>query len=205
MSSGAVADSGLIARVSFTCDTGTLPQYIVLAGFALHAHSSLNYTLDDKIDTLSGSWRLKNGLTVDITDNGSGIGSSTASTHATGIWDENFNGFGSTANNLKIDLLYKGQGEPPSGDTEQELKDNYFSRVRCLNHTATNGVSLVDVPAADFRIANPVGDPIANPTGQTANWRVQLGRFFGAGVDNSSGDPLKWALNDEVTVEFWDY
>ncbi len=212
MSSGAVADSGLIARVSFTCDTGFF-SYNTYAGFSLTRSTAYNYVLDDKINTLSGGWRLKNGLTVDIVDDGTGTGSSTSTPIATGIYDSFFaSGFGPTSNQIHIDLLYKGQGEPPSGDSEQDIKDNYWNRVKLVNHTATNGVPVAELLPSDFGFfvtaLGQYGDAVAqgtNGASSTDSYRMTFNIPAVVGANNSATDRLRWALNDEVTVEFWDY
>jgi len=200
MSAGAVADSGLIARVSFTCDAGTTANYQTNAGVSLSTLNNINDS--SKISTISSDFRLTNGLTVSLVTplNGNSIG--------TGIFDENFNGFGFTLNSFKIDLKYLGQGAPPSGDTEQEIKDNYWHNVFYINHTAANsGLVTANFPASTWDLANPYGDPVDQSavSSETDNHRVQFRRVLGTGANNSSGDLMKWALNDEITVEFRGY
>jgi hypothetical protein len=200
MSSGAVADSGLIARVSFTCDAGTTANYQTNAGISLSTFNNINDS--SKISTISSDFRLTNGLTVSL------VAPSNSNSVGTGIFDENFNGFGVSSNAFVIDLKYLGQGAPPSGDTEQEIKDNYWHNVRYINHTAANsGLVTASFPASTWYLINPYGDPIdqSSVSGETDNHRVQFRRLLGSGFNNSSGDLLKWALNDEITVEFRGY
>ncbi len=200
MSSGAVADSGLIARFSFTCDAGTTANYQTNAGISLSTFNNINDS--SKISTISSDFRLTNGLTVSL------VAPSNSNSVGTGIFDENFNGFGVSSNAFVIDLKYLGQGAPPSGDTEQEIKDNYWHNVRYINHTAANsGLVTASFPASTWYLINPYGDPVdqSSVSGETDNHRVQFRRLLGSGVNNSSGDLMKWALNDEITVEFRGY
>ena len=71
MSAGAVADSGLIGRVSFTCDTGQA-QYLTMAGFSLSTTGTGSAALNETVNTITSSFRLANGLTVDISDDAGG-------------------------------------------------------------------------------------------------------------------------------------
>ena len=206
MSAGAVADSGLIGRVSFTCDTGQA-QYLTMAGFSLSTTGTGSAALNETVNTITSSFRLANGLTVDISDDATGSGSTASNGVPTGLIDEFFSdAFGSKQNRFRVNLNYIGQGEPPSGDTEQELKDNYFTRLRAVNHTDSVVGQLV---ASEFSVSTPFGDAVAQGTpSSTDAYRVQLGYFpaaSGSTADGDATDKFKWGLNDQVTVDFLGY
>lgn len=209
MSAGAIADSGLISRVGFTCDTGQA-QYHVYCGFTLGASGVGSGALNETADTVTSTFRVANGMTVDITDQGSATGSNVTVGVATGIFDEHLTDItGFNRASIVVNLNIIGQGEPPSGDTESERKTSYWTTIKAINHTQGTVVDRTQIPASqNWTGLSGQGDAIAqggNGAALNSAYRVMFEALhpnIGNG-DGNSNDFFKWALNDEITFEFW--
>lgn len=188
MSSGAVADSGLISRVSFTCDYGAI-SYSQFVGFDLRTL----YGNDDDIDTISSAFKTANGSLVNVTQqyllNGSAI------------TDTFLAGFPSGAtHNFHMAFFFVGHVATAYTD-ESELKENYFNSVKLINHTQ----SAIDVVQSDaFNISATYGGVTRSNSGTTNTSGADSSILFDA-LRSTSTDSLNWAEDDLVTVELRGY
>jgi hypothetical protein len=187
MSSGAVADSGLISRVSFTCDYGAF-SYSQFVGFDLRTL----YGTDDDIDTISSAFKTANGSLVNVTQqyliNGSAITDTRTAGFPSGV-----------THNFHMTFFFVGHVATAYTD-ESELKENYFNSVKLINHTQ----SAIDVVQSDAFSIGTYG-PVVRSSGGTTNVSGADSTISFDALRSTSTDSLNWAEDDLVTVELRGY
>ena len=188
MSSGAVADSGLISRVSFTCDYGAF-SYSQSVGFDLRSL----YGTDDDIDTISSAFKTANGSLVNVTQqyliNGSAI------------FDHRLAGFPSgVTHNLAVNFFFVGH-VATAYTNEAELKTNYFNSMKLINHTQ----SAIDTVQSDAFNINSANGPVTRSNSGTTNTSGADSSIAFDALRSMSTDSLNWAEDDLVTVELRGY
>jgi len=188
MSSGAVADSGLISRVSFTCDYGAF-SYSQSVGFDLRSL----YGTDDDIDTISSAFKTANGSLVNVTQQYLVNGSA--------IFDHRLAGFPSgVTHNLEVNFFFVGH-VATAYTNEAEIKTNYFNSMKLINHTQ----SAIDVVQSDAFIIDSGHGPVTRSNGGTTNVSGADSNIGFDALRSTSTDSLNWAEDDLVTVELRGY
>ena len=188
MSSGAVADSGLISRVSFTCHYAAF-SYSQLVGFDLQSL----YGGDANIDTISSAFKTANGSLVNVTQQ--------YLTNGSRIFDHRLAGFPSgVTHNLEVNFFFVGH-VATAYTNEAEIKANYFNSMKLINHTQ----SAIDVVQSDAFIIDSNHGPVTRSSGGTTNVSGADSNIGFDALRSTSTDSLNWADNDLVTVELRGY